>query len=234
MNNYIGAEGQTYEEFGEEDRALLVAPQQTYHSDDEGNIDDGEYWGEVEDAIIESDLPIPSVESTDSTPESQEADRTQHKAFNLVTLLSVMLAKWSYKYNITQNAFNSLLKLIGLFFSALSNLYPLLQPVFSLFPVSLHLFKKVLHINENNFVQYVVCPSCHSLYDYKNCFDHLKKPKTCSYVRFPEHRMLAHRSPCQSRLLAEITLRSGCHKFYPLKFYCFRSISDSLVKLVGR
>lgn len=214
------------EEFGDETEEL-VAQQSVNYSDDDGNIDDGEYWGEVEDTVIESDLPTGPVES-------QELNEPLKDGFNSVTLLTAMLAKWSYKYNITQNALYSLLKLIGLFFRILSSFFPLLHPILSLFPVSLHLLKKTLNVNENDFVRYVVCPSCHSLYHYKDCFDHRRKPKRCSYVRFPEHPVQAYRSPCQSRMLAEVTLKSGLQKFYPLKFYCYKSVSESLVRLVSR
>ena len=86
---------------------------------------------------------------------------------------------------------------------------------------------------KNNFIQYVVCASCHTLYDFKKCFDHRQRPKTCSFVQFPEHRVHSFRIPCQSRLLAEVTLKSG-NKFYPRKFYCFKPISESLATLVGR
>ena len=229
----LGVDIPTY--FEEEDRTLVQ--QHTDHSGDEGDIDNGEYWGEVEDHVIESDLPTtdPTPDSTpDPTLEARQTDQAPNEAFRLLRVLIVMLAKWSYKYSIAQNAFNSLLKLIGLFFSALYCLFPSLSPVLSLFPVSTYAFKMALSINENNFIQYVVCPSCYMLYDFKECFDHRQKPKTCSYVQFPEHRMQAFRLPCNSRLLSEITLKSGCHKYYPRKFYCFKSVSESLRMLVDR
>ena len=141
------------ENFGEEDRAL-IPHQPTNDSDDEGDISNGEYWGEIEDGVVEGDLPIQSNE----VHELQQASQTQNKALGLVNVLLVMLAKWLYRYNITQNAFNSLLKLLGLFFSALCTLFPLLRPVLSLFPVSVCAFKKALSINEKQF--YSVCGLC--------------------------------------------------------------------------
>lgn len=39
------------EEFGDETEEL--AQQSVNYSDDDGNIDDGEYWGEVEDKYID-------------------------------------------------------------------------------------------------------------------------------------------------------------------------------------
>lgn len=109
--------------------------------------------------------------------------------------------------------------------------------VFSLFPTSVHTFKTFLNVNENNFVKYVVCPSCHSLYNFEDCFEHSgrqKKPKLCSFVAFPEHRQQAFRLPCDTRLLSEITLKSGKTKYYPRKYYCYKPLSQSLTALVSR
>ena len=55
-----------------------------------------------------------------------------------------------------------------------------------------------------------------------------------AHVQFPEHRVQALRLPCGSRLLSKVILKSSCHKFYPRKFYCYKSVSESLTTLVGR
>ena len=75
------------ENFGEEDRALI--PQQpTNDSDDEGDISNGEYWGEIEDGVV--------IQSNE-VHELQQASQTQNKALGLVNVLLVMLAKWLYR-----------------------------------------------------------------------------------------------------------------------------------------
>ena len=225
---------------GLEDEDRVLVEHFTHCSDDEADIDDGEYWGELEDNDIEADLPA-SLDHSDecgSSPATssslpQEVDQC-HEASNLTSLLSIMVAKWSYKHSITLSALSSLLKLIGLFFSALCVFFPPLVPVLSLLPKSLHAFKKAVGINENNFIRYVVCPSCHSIYEFDECFERRQKPKTCPYVRFPNHRQQAFRIACQSRLLAEVTLKSGSVKFYPRKYYCFKPIPESLARFASR
>ena len=104
-------------------------------------------------------------------------------------------------------------------------------------PSSLHAFKKFLNLNENNFKKYVVCPSCHKLYNFNNCFElHAgrRKPKSCAFIAFPEHPQQVYRLPCATRLLSEVTLKSGKVSYYPRKYYCYKPISDSLTSLVGR
>ena len=50
----------------------------------------------------------------------------------------------------------------------------------------------------NDFIEYVVCPSCHSVYDFQDCIDSVgreKQPKICSHVPYPNHRSC--REPCR-------------------------------------
>lgn len=208
----------------------MLVEQSLQSSYDDGDIDDGEHWKELQDKDIEMDLPSVNPQSSeDSSPHSEVSE-----ASTLVSLLSILITKWSSTYGITLTALSSLLKLIGVFFAALCVLFPLLTPVLSLFPKSLHALRTALNLNENNFIKYVACPSCHSIYNFKDCFDRPNKPKTCSHVSFPNHRQQAFRLPCQSRLLAEVRLKGGSLKFYPRKYYCFKPISESLSTLFNR
>ena len=222
----------TLDELEEEDRVLVEPP--TQYSDDEGDIEDGEYWGECEDSDIENDFPTLQSDgqnsgNTECSPPSdlsfEQSDQQQaHCAFSLVTLLSIMVAMWSYRYNVTSSALTSLLKLFRLFFSLLCTFSSLMASVLSFFPISVHTLKRFLNVNENSFIKCIVCPSCHSLYTFEDCFDLVggqKKPKKCSYVSFPNHRQQAFRLPCETRLLAEVTLKSGKVKYYPRKYYCY-------------
>ena len=49
------------------DRVLLELPKTGSHSNDEGDIDNGEYWGELEESDIENDLS--NSEPCDQMPE---------------------------------------------------------------------------------------------------------------------------------------------------------------------
>lgn len=228
----------TCKELADEDRAL-VEPPTVYSDHDEGDIEDGEHWGEFEDSDIENDLPTLESDPKCNTPfnvPNENSDQT-YQAFTLASLLSIMVAKWSYRHNVTSNALTSLLKLFRLFFSLLCTFSSIMVAILSFLPKSVHTLKSFLNLNENDFIRFVVCPSCHSLYHFKDCFEVVgrnKKPKTCSYVAFPNHRQQALRLPCASRLLAEITLKSGTIKYYPRKYYCYKSVAESLALLASR
>ena len=95
----------------------------------------------------------------------------------------------------------------------------------------------MLHIDENNFIKYVVCPSCHSLYHLNDCFEvnsGKRTPKVCSFIAFPRHPHQQWHFPCGARLLSEVKLKSGKSKYYPRKYYCYKPISESLASLCKR
>ena len=109
-----------------------------------------------------------------------------------------------------------------------------MSSIFSIFPRSVYKLKNFLHIHENTFLKYVVCPSCHSLYRFEDCFElcgHQRTPKLCSFIAFPQHPHRSRRLPCGERLL---TLKNGKKKYYPRKYYCYKSILDSITSLVKR
>ena len=239
------------EQLEDEDQALVEPPNLLQANDNDEDIEDGEFWGDVEDSECDHDLPgfvaenasapenASALNSTLSiNPTFEHADQQQeHDAASIVTLLVMMIAKWAYRYNITSSALGALLKLLNLFFLALSTLSSFMCHIVSLFPSSVFTFKRFLKVKENNFMKYVVCPSCHSLYNFEDCFDtygRQKTPRVCSYVAFPRHPHQSRRQACGSRLLAEVTLKSGNVLYYPRKYYCYKPISETLSSFVQR
>ena len=225
----------------EEDIALLGEP--TLCFSDEDDIDDGEYWGDLEDFDINNDIecslyPISSEDhQRPNIPSNEEEEEHFHKASSITTFLSVMIAKFSYRYNITANALSALLKLFALFLSVISTLSYSVSAICSLIPSSLYNLKSFLHINENNFIKYVVCPSCHALYHLEDCFElraGKKIPKMCSHIAYPAHPHYQRRLPCGERLVSEVVLKSGNSKYYPRKYYCYKPICESLALLCER
>lgn len=223
----------------EEDEAL-VAPQVSNFASDECDIDDGEFWANAEESDVDYDLggldggqcsEHGTVASEDSSDMPHE-EREFNQANSIITFLSIVVAMWSQKFN---GALNALLKLLWLFVSIISS--SISASVFSIFPRSAYKLKNFLHIEENNFIKYVVCPTCHSLYNFEDCFEvvgHQKTPRRCSFVAFPEHPHQSRRLPCGDRLLSEITLKNGKKKYHPRKCYCYKSIIESLTLLIKR
>ena len=54
------------------------------------------------------------------------------------------------------------------------------------------------------------------------------------FIAFPRHPHQQRRFPCGARLLSEVKLKSGKSKYYPRKYYCYKTISESLASLCKR
>ena len=94
---------------------------------------------------------------------------------------------------------------------------------------------KPIVITSDPFLKFVVCPSCHSIYNFDECFNIVagkKVPKKCCKVSFPNHPYASYQKPCNHKLIAEVTLGGGKRCHYPLKVYCYSSLINNLTKLL--
>ena len=132
---------QLYTDFTEEERNL-VAPPVNIDFDDDGDIDDGEFWDDAEEDVDDDlgDLNMErcsttglseqgtvtndGVRSSDGNESGSNQDEGQLQwATSVVSFISVIIAIWSNRYNITQTALNALLKVLSFFFSQVPTAY---------------------------------------------------------------------------------------------------------------
>ena len=92
--------------------------------------------------------------------------------------------------------------------------------------------------HQNQFLEYVVCPACFTLYKLEECKTKLSNfeilPKTCSYIKFPRHPILKYRRPCGSPLLKKIHLSNEKTDYRPRFVYAYQSIKTSLQRILNR
>lgn len=89
---------------------------------------------------------------------------------------------------------------------------------------------KNLDDKKSQFLRYVVCRKCFTLYDYENCFliiEDKKQSKLCNHISFPNHRLAHMRRPCREPLLRDIG-ETGFLNFVPFKTFCYKTIKSSL------
>lgn len=139
---------------------------------------------------------------------------------------------------------SSVAMLLGIlkFFLYLINGYlgiDLIKEMIDEFPSTMYSARNYIGIQTDQFVKYVVCPKCNTLYT----LDEAKKigksgkyvSKKCSYIEFKNHRQLHKRRKCGAVLLKKIVSSDGKKNYlYPKKVYCFRSIKDSVESLLQR
>ena len=120
-------------------------------------------------------------------------------------------------------------------FTILATCSSTIAKISELFPKSFHTMKDILKLNEDDFTRFVVCPKCHSIYRFEECFidSACKIPRLCSTCEYPHHPHRSRRLPCGAKLLAEVSLTNNCRKYYPCKVYCYKPLKDSLHTLVS-
>ena len=102
---------------------------------------------------------------------------------------------------------------------------------------TLYCFKNQLRLVMVKFKKYVVCPKCHSLYDFDDCYATVgscSKLKAGSFVKLANHRQRWRRRPCGETLLNEVTLKDNTKRLYPNQIYCYQSVIESIKRLVKR
>lgn len=123
------------------------------------------------------------------------------------------------------------------FFDSMGTIFPVVASFAVLFPKSVHLLRRQLGLDKDRFIKYVVCPKCHTLYNFDDCYELAcgrKVTKKCAFVQFPNHRQHFRCTKCGEPLLKEVSLRSGGTKLYPHKVYCYNSIIENLRQFLQR
>ena len=149
----------------------------------------------------------------------------------------LFLLLWASFHSISANAIDHLIHFLHYLFSSLSQYSAFIVSLGAAFPPSYYLAKKYFALDKDRFTRFVVCPGCHSLYHFKDCYECIGSrlvPKTCPYVAFPNHPHTSRRKPCSHRIVKEVKCRDGSIKLYPLKVYCYKSVKESLECMVKR
>ena len=237
-----GSSGVRIEDLEDED-ARLVQVSSSDESDFEGLYHQriqlpseviNEIWNLTDEEEVDTEFlqhhGAPSVDAT-------EPGRSQQRGSTIVRWMLLFLCLWASFCSISDNALEILLLFLRAVFDSLATVFPVVAGFATLFPQTLHIFRKHLGIDKDKFMKYVVCPKCHSLYNFEDCYRYSNGrnvPVNCSFVEYPSHRQLFRRTKCGEPLLKEVTLKSGRTKLYPFKVYCYNSIIENLRRFIKR
>ena len=165
--------------------------------------------------------------------------RSLSPQFVYTRMFLVFISAWHAMFKVSINAINCLLKFFKLFIWSMGNSFQLqhLCDVASAIPSSLKAVHKSLDVKDD-FICYVVCPMCHSIYEYEDCVIHrsngLKESKRCCHVQYPNHPRVSLRTKtCDTVLLKKIKSKSGYH-LQAKKTYPYMPLNKSLGRLVAR
>lgn len=103
-------------------------------------------------------------------------------------------------------------------------------------PPSLNEVHKSLNVKDN-FICYVVCPSCNSLYKYDDCVtlyaNGLKESKRCCHIEYPKHTLASFRKKCDTVLLAKQNTKTG-YKLKARKTFPYLPLKMSLERILSQ
>ena len=151
-------------------------------------------------------------------------------------LFSLLL--WQTVFRISNSALASLLSLLKFFLGAIGNAFqcPLLVNFSEQIPLTILCAYKKIGLKKNDFISYVVCPDCDSVYEYENCFDKVdgkKISKLCCHVAYPKHLHVSRRKKCGTKLLKNVKNGSK-YKLVPIKAYPYFPLKKSLQRVISR
>ena len=180
----------------------------------------------------------PDIAEDDFSKDFQDHDNEEEVESTIATTirwLLLYLLMWAATFGISGNAMDSLINFLHYVFQQLSQYNPFLLAFTAAFPTSLYMVRKYFKLDRDTFIKFVVCPSCHSLYNYEELLEMTDgKVRKCSFVMFPKHTHRSMRKPCGHDLLKKVMLSSGHYKYYPLKVYCYNQLAKSLPNLLER
>lgn len=186
---------------------------------------------------VEEVWPLTESDDDDASP-SEESPSTSVDKTTPIWKFLFFLFYWQSVFKVSNIAFTSLLCFLKYFFGVLGRAFtstPLLD-------FSKHVpmtFKDALSrsgISCSEFIEYVVCPSCHSVYEFEDCYEHVAgelRTRYCHHVAYPNHPQQLHRQPCRAPLLKKVKSGKG-HKLIPIKVFPYMPIRNSLQALVKR
>jgi len=156
-----------------------------------------------------------------------------------IKVLLIFLATWQYAFKISNNAMTNLLCFLKFFVKSIGIAFgnDKIKTNSDSVPSNFNALHKCLHSFENDFISYVVCPTCSSVYEYNDCVvtraNGIKESKDCSHISYPNHPHLSRRKPCGTTLLKKVQTKSG-YILKAFKTYPYMPLSKSLSRLLNK
>lgn len=189
-----------------------------------------EVWSGVLPEMLSRD-----IENTPPLPEAQHHKTALQKVNSLLFWLLYFLLLWQATCHLSDNGLVWLLKFLISWLKVLGVEISgeVFENVLLCFPGSLYLVRQFLNLDRNDFNKFVVCPKCTKLYKYDSCLEMVNErqvAKKCTNTYYSRRKKMV----CSASMATKVTLQSGKTCFYPIKYYCARSIIEELEKFLLR
>lgn len=206
---------------------VSIANDQDHDSDT--NLQDSSSSSASSSSSSESAPEIWEESSSSETENNTEKPVQSHLHF----MTSVFIAFFQLCFNISDRAISILLTFFSSLFQVLSSTSETLKSFSENFPKTLYSLRKNLK-SVKSFSKYVVCPSCHRLYQESECIVKecgVESSLKCRHVKFPNHPHQQRRKECGKDLMKKVKINNK-YKLIPRKIYVYYSIIESIQRLI--
>ena len=180
------------------------------------------------------------VWDTDSDEEGcEDNENNKDNMPQIIKHLLIFIMFWQALFKVSNTAIGYLLSFLRFFIGALGRVFgcTLLNDARQFIPLTPSTVHKILGIDQNYFIEYVVCPKCDAIYEYQDTFktfaNGTKEPRRCSYIAMPNHPYPTQRQPCGAILLKTVKTKRSC-KLVPVKTYPYCSLKKSIRRLISQ
>lgn len=183
--------------FNEEDLSYFEDDEENGLSDETNGSDTG---GDRHELVNEDWSGSPETHDSEEDFEHQLRENVHNDSLSfsdkcgvLVFWLLLFLVSWQSGFSVTDSAVEMLLKFLSRFFWLVGTFAEnsLIAELAKRFPNTLYKLRKHLGLlNNDDFVKYVVCPKCKTLYDYKDCIQNRcgrQVSARCKFVPWSRH-----------------------------------------------
>ena len=189
------------------------------------HIDATEFWEESDDDI-DADFG-----ADDAPPMPIEPTQQKDNPDAVVWWITLFLCIFRSVHFLPDKAVAWLLLFLGALLRFLGQYSPVIANIALALPTSVYLLQKYMGTPEmlTNMKKYIVCPSCHALYTYKDCLEvngRSAASKRCNRVYY------ASAQPCGATLLKTVITPSGKSQLYPRRVFCSLDFAFSLKSLL--
>lgn len=191
--------------------------------------DNEEIWNDVLPEDVQRDL------NGDPSPLPEPVTKSNRVVHALVFWFVYFLLVWQLSYHISENGMAWLLRFLQAWLKLLGLQIQndTLAQIIAVFPGSMYMLRQFLDFDKDNFDKFVVCPKCHKLYSYNECIITVNNRlvgKTCSGFNYSRGKKVT----CNAAIVYKTQLKNGKSYFYPIKYYCYNSIVNSMERLLKK
>ena len=200
--------------------------------DEKENAEDEEpeFWDDFPEAILDD------LGKEQPLPEPRDKSTVSKKMTSLLQWLVLFILLWQANCKISNNGLEWLLRFLFQFLHLVGTTChcEYIVKFCTMFPTSLYVLRQLVKLDRDDFVKYVVCPNCLSLYDPGDCTQRIGGrivAKCCTHKAFKRGKGARE---CGARQAKRVLLSNGKECFYPFKVYCVNSVINQLETLLKR